>query len=465
MTGPASSDDKSPPAGAIRQSGPGIPAAHADAVRAFEEGDMAQALSLLDRACIQVPDYYPSLVLRGRIFLLVGDGAKAEQDFSRCLTLMPESLTARLGLGLAQFQTGARESALHNFRDLVGRHCDAWQGYGSIADICADESERLAALEAMRDCLVRLVETAGRMDLLAACADAHINMRAPEDAARLLDRFVGLLPDKARQHDLRARAAYFSGDFTRALHHKIQSFLETGPEHVAGARALNGLDPAKTMDAIAGLCARLGEAGLILVPLSGTLLGLVRSGAVLPQDRDVDIGYIRPSNVRADPVDLIRAAPDLLLNRHARRGDRYLPVMCGQTSVDLFRLDRTDGYFVFSLSDRPGDVQWRVPVFDPGEPGASGLRLPAPGEARACLRALYGPGWQVPDPCFASAVSSPALWQVSPHVRAYYAVHRARTALIQSVPDRARGLLAQSPLPIPTGAARLQEFLTRPSGA
>ena len=70
--------------------------------------------------------------------------------------------------------------------------------------------------------------------------------------------------------------------------------------------------------------------------------------------------------------------------------------------------------------------------------------LPEP--AGQYLSGLYGDMWQSPDPGFASVISSPALFAVSPYVRAYYSVARARKYRMTGQHAKADALLAQSPI-------------------
>jgi hypothetical protein len=68
-----------------------------------------------------------------------------------------------------------------------------------------------------------------------------------------------------------------------------------------------------------------------------------------------------------------------------------------------------------------------------------------PDPAETYLAECYGPGWHIPDPGFASAISSPALHNTSPYAIAYLALARACICLLTGNGEKAAALLQQIP--------------------
>lgn len=434
--------------------------AYAQAVHLIRTGDISIGMRRLNEALVCDPGHMPSRLLLGRVLLHLAQADEALTVFTFVLRKKPHCESALLGQSIAYARLGRRDEALETVRHLVRIAPDSWRGFNSLADLTPIEGERLEALAASQAILSRKLCSDRNPGLIEAAAKAWITLRRPDLAGCLLDARSGEIPDAATAHDLRARAAYFAGDYASAFASKVKSLHALTPDHIPAVPIQMKLETGRAENALKSLTFLLRESGLIPVPMAGTLLGLYRNGRLLDQDRDVDIGLIPSPGCRADPVDLVREHPGLLLERHARRGDRYLPVLWDGISIDLFRLDRAGEYFSFGFSDRPGDVQWRIPVFQSGPEDERGLSSLSPDTASACLRALYGPAWRVPDPYFASVVQSPALWNVALHVRAYYAAHRARAALLQADPVKARALLARAPLPIPLDQARHPDLWT-----
>ena len=424
------------------------------AAQRLQSGDTASGLQCLNTALDRDSGHLPSRLLLGRVLLHLHKPGEALTAFTFVLGQAPDCEAALLGQGIAYARLSQHDEALQTFRHLVRIQPDSWRGYNSLADLTPDDDERLGALAASQIILSRQMVSDRPPRLIEAAAKAHIALRRPDLARRLLQARSGEISDAAAAHDLQARAAYFAGDYPSAFASKVKSLHAITPHHLLAVPKQMKWEPGRAEIALRSLSSLLRQSGLVPVPIAGTLLGLYRNGRLLDQDRDVDIGLILPPGCRTDPVDLVRAQPGLLLERHARRGDRYLPLLWDGVGIDLFRLDRDGAYYSFGFSDRPGDVQWRIPAFHAGPEDERGLSRLPPDSAHACLRALYGPSWRVPNPYFASVVQSPALWNVSLHVRAYYAAHRARAALLQADPDKARALLARAPLPIPLDQAR-----------
>jgi hypothetical protein len=199
------------------------------------------------------------------------------------------------------------------------------------------------------------------------------------------------------------------------------------------------------MGALLKLCSLLEAGGFQPFLVAGTLLGLVRSGRLLAHDRDIDIGLLRSDTGDNDVVDYIRTHPDLMLPRAARPGDRYVGLTVDRIAADIFVFDQTSIGMVCGFSDLPGDIQWRHTPFRLRNTHLGGHNFRIPDPAETYLSECYGHRWHVPDPGFASALSSPALHNTSPHAIAYLALARARTCLLAGNSEKAAALLQQIP--------------------
>ena len=422
------------------------------------------ARSWLMRVSQESPDYQAARFLLGRVLLQLNDPHTSVRIFQALIGHSPETETYRLALCMALLKTGDAEAALQACYDLVRVRPECWKAWNSIADITPDEAARLDALQSSLDILSQLCAIPSpSQSLLRACFEAQLNLRQADRALDFARTRYEQFQDPCLAHDLCDRAAYFGGRFALAFHDKIRSLLTLRPKHVChGQTDRQRLSEGQAGPAIHRICTLLRQAGLVPVPLAGTLLGLYRDRRLLKTDRDVDIGILGLDTTDTDMVDIVRKAPELLLNRYARPGDRYLPLTVNGTSIDLFRMDPCGKDLVFGFSNQPGDIEWRLskPASHPAE--ASGLARLSPADAGIWVRQLYGPGWKVPDPYFSSVVHSPALWNTSPHVRAYYAVHRARMALRQGQVRKARAILDRSPIPVPLSGCECPQLWSEP---
>ncbi|WP_373008585.1 hypothetical protein [Hyphomonas sp.] len=407
-------------------------------------GDAIPSLRLANRL---QPGRIPIVLSLATAWLRAGQADMALACFNEVLGLDPTELQAQHGRGLALDALDKRDEALAAFRAVTSASRDAWASWQSIADITPVEDERIHAIEQAADALVRLCSSgqpAAR--LFTSCAAALLDAHRASAAIAFITRYAARLPGVAKVHDCLARARYESGDFREALYHKQSAVsLRRGTEcgHPLACFSTEG-----AVDALDCMAEILGAAGIPFFLAAGTLLGFYRSGQPLAHDRDVDIGILASPDGMEDVARIIREHPDLCLARRARPGDRYFALTLLGISVDIFIYEPKGGCLECGLGRANGDVAWRFTPFGLKAVNFKDRTCNIPDNPERYLAETYGPGWQTPDRGFASAISSPALFQVDPYTRAYYALSRADKALKRGDSKKAAALLRQSPVPV-----------------
>lgn len=374
----------------------------------------------------------------------------ALEAFDSLLTDHPNNTGALQGRGLCLHLRGDIPGALDAFRRTVAADPLSWRCWQSIADITPHEDERVHAIEGAADALIVRCEAGpAPPPLLAALTTALIDARQPGRAARILEtRTASDSPDPLLLR-ARARALYHSGDYGAA-------FLEAARLwHAVRACPPPGTPPrpflpAEATKILTEVRALLSAAGVESFLIAGTLLGFHRNGGPLPHDRDIDLGVFRTGDGGPDIAGILRAAPGILLPRIARPGDRYFGLMHKGVAIDIFVHERSGSHILAGVSHTPGDLQWRFSDFSLTPVCYAGQTWTIPSDPGRYLDESYGPAWRSPDTGFASAVSSPALHNTSPHVRGYYAVMRAIRALVTGDSPKAAALIAASPVPLPS---------------
>lgn len=163
----------------------------------------------------------------------------------------------------------------------------------------------------------------------------------------------------------------------------------------------------RLLDRTERLLADLEGLGIHAYICSGTLLGAVRGGRLLPHDDDVDLGYLTHDS---DPADI--ALGSFRLQRGLERlgyvvvkhSHAHLQVMFlmpdGGTEhyIDIFTAFFRDGEFAQPFAMRGGVLS--TDMLPLGEVELEGRRFPAPARPESWLEACYGPGWRTPDPAF-----------------------------------------------------------------
>lgn len=377
-----------------------------------------------------------------------GETGAALEAFERLLISHPGHTGALHGRGLCLHMAGDLQGALDAFRTALATDPHAWRVWRSIADITPHEDERIHAIEGAADALLVLCQEASPpAGLLAELATALIEARRPARALRALQAHAGLNGEDGTLIRARARALYHGGAYEAAFREAARLLRRLETSQPAEARC-SRFEPAPATEALIGIRDLLAAAGVECFLMAGTLLGFHRDGGLLPHDRDVDIGVFRTPDGGPDIAGILRSAPGILLPRIARPGDRYFGLRHKGVAIDIFLHDRAGSHVLAGFSPMPGDIQWRFTGFGLAPARYAGQDWTVPSDPDRYLAESYGPGWQTPDPRFASAVSSPALFGVSPHACAYYAVMRAIRALTTGDTAKAAALIANSPVPL-----------------
>ena len=149
--------------------------------------------------------------------------------------------------------------------------------------------------------------------------------------------------------------------------------------------------------------AALTSFGLTPWIMGGTLLGPVRSGALLPHDDDADVGYV---SAHEHPVDV--ALESFALQRFLeqaghtviRYGATQMQVLFPEQEGTAFHVDIFGGFYRDEMFMQPFHVRAPIPrdTFENlAEITIEGWAFAAPNPPERWLEANYGPTWRIPD--------------------------------------------------------------------
>lgn len=410
-------------------------------------GRYLDALAWFRSAATLRPSDLQTLAALGATSLRAGLPEASLDVFNGILRLDPAHGAAWHGKGVSLSHLGEREAALTAFRDAVRHDPTAWASWRSIADLTTNEDERLHAVQASAEALSHLCRNpAAPPRLHLKCVDALVHAHQFQKASDFIIKNWSRFPDESTAYDRLARTRYRLGDFRNAFTFMTEALGRIPPDKIPTSPAKAPFSQNGALRALCEIGDVLEAHGVAFFLASGTLLGFVRNGGPLGHDRDVDIGICVEQPGVPDIAGILRAHPTILLPTSARPGDRYFAVRCQGIAVDIFLHDRSHGAVSFGFSHTPGDIQWRLAPFGLTSAKFHGRNWMLPDPAGQYLSGLYGVAWQSPDLGFASVISSPALFAVSPYARAYYSVARARKYRMTGHHAKANALLAQSPI-------------------
>lgn len=156
--------------------------------------------------------------------------------------------------------------------------------------------------------------------------------------------------------------------------------------------------------------AQLAKAGIHAFATSGTLLGLVREGGLLPFDKDLDIGLPFAEMQAATTLLLqsgwqIAATPQGMVNPVMLHDGRGLSLdLCGFVAEQDTGMALGGFWLQGSLADWQRVTQY--PVLHLKQEDRPVGTVWAVADADAWLAALYGDDWRTPDPDFDTVVAA-----------------------------------------------------------
>ena len=228
----------------------------------------------------------------------------------------------------------------------------------------------------------------------------------------------------------RVQAALLAGDL-EAMHDRLVDVLDALAEVTRSGLvprqqrpALPPFDEPRMRALVAQLLAAFHAAGCHVFPYAGTLLGLVRDGRLLPDDKDADLGvWLEDFSLAARLLQQwgLQRATDVPPFANVAT---YVDPGSG-TSVDLFGLRRDPVHARVEggvwLYGRPASHQrvLLLPWFELVARAGDGDAAWWPAQPEVLLEALYGPGWRTPQPEWDSLVSNRSLQELNLHWRCW----------------------------------------------
>ncbi|MNH78017.1 LicD family protein [compost metagenome] len=183
----------------------------------------------------------------------------------------------------------------------------------------------------------------------------------------------------------------FKGDVTKSIFPYI--ITEHGYK-----RSLASRDQAQVWKQIRQTVDVLQEEGIDSFANSGTLLGLIREGSLLPHDDDADLGILVPGDDLEQIVSNIMKLFVALARRgmisawHVEHGCKHIALK-SDVPVDLFPAWVLEG----QLYAYPHGVIEPAVVQPLSLLSIEGQSIPVPEDSESFLELCYGPGWRTPD--------------------------------------------------------------------
>jgi hypothetical protein len=287
--------------------------------------------------------------------------------------------------------------------------------------------------EKMAVALRRLIEMApvGQevivRSLQAELAEYWLKAREAVPASIAISKFRqghALLSPQVSVLDTRRRL--LAGDLEGAIHSMAEliehlsendiSELKDGRDDRADVTGDNrDFDPEAAADTLRFVNAALRKKGLRPFLMSGTLLGYLRDGRIMPHDKDVDIGIIGWEH-QYDVAQALADTGRFRIDFFELKGNRtflFAPKdVHNQIAIDIFFYHDKGDHFLHGINFNIGYLQnFRFSKFNLKEIEFLGEKFWIPDNSAQNLSENYG-DWQTPLPGYVVTVESPAICDI-----------------------------------------------------
>lgn len=238
-----------------------------------------------------------------------------------------------------------------------------------------------------------------------------LELNRASEASELVDAWISEGEPGAQLVNAAASVKRQTGELPRACELYRQSLgklIQQPPRPDNSQKDAEGdFDVERHEDTLWEVLAQLKAAGVQAFPYSGTLLGLVRDGQLLPFDKDVDLG-IPFNQMKAAAACMKANGWREINNSFGLSSPRAFSHPKKGLAIDVFAFfydadtDTTQTGFVmkgipFEWSYLQAYPKLELEVQQSPHGAVWGLKRP-----EEFLEALYGPGWRYPDPYFAA---------------------------------------------------------------
>lgn len=398
----------------------------------FAQGHYDQVASRAREMTRRWPDHGFGWKALGGVLHRTGRPAEALPPMERAVALMPGDAGAHCILGVLLSDLGRKEEAEASYRQSLALDPDL-----------ADTHTNLGALH----------NTRGRY-------------RESETALR---RAIALQPDHLEAHNNLGNTLLRQGRLDEAetllgstLQLLRQLWVDQPDRQPFAAPAV--MDPGAAHLALRDARSQLLGANLPFFLSHGTLLGLMRQGELLPNDKDLDIGM--PWEV--DRHRLLTVMQEGGWHEHLRnqfplddtQRQYHIALYHQPTGVamDVWFHQADGDHLLSGFHWHPHPVQSRPRRFTIGTLEWSGWAWPIPSPPEQYLTDYYGPDWRTPDPGFDSLLSNPCATPVSRPIRRLFGYQHLIRALRQGEWPKALSLCHQL-LAVQADDPRIRELI------
>ena len=375
----------------------------------YKVHDRDSAVDTYSQILTRVPNSVEAHIKLATILTEKAEYDKAIEHFNIAKSYNKNNYQIYNNLALCYKQTGDFISAEKNFKKAINLKPKDYHIYLNLALLMMDDNRVFEAIKLIEEALKI---SPSKIEILNILGTSYLMVYKTNKAFEIANKALNIDPNSPKIYQLLGEIYIRKGELDKALDSLCHS-LELYLKNLKNTKIILPPSSAKYMDtknaklALKKLYKIFTEKNMKIFLSSGTLLGIVRDGDILPYDKDLDLGL--DWKVSRDLVKKTLEEIGFKISKRTQEDDKWLITGVDRkngVTVDIFFYKKLKDKIVYGFNGKPYPILWEFPHFELSTIEYNGDKWFIPSPYEVYCETMYGENWKTPISNFDTIISS-----------------------------------------------------------
>jgi len=408
--------------------------------------DRDSAMDTLNQILSRVPNSVDIRVKIANIFTEKGEYDSAIKHYNIAKSYSPNNFQIFNNLGICYKQQGKTLPAEKYFKKALKIKPYDYHLSINLAILMNDEDKYQEAIRIINEALKLNPK---ELDLYMILGLSYIGIYQYDKAMKTAQKALDIRPNSSMIHHLVGEVYMKQGELKKALD-SLHTSLNYYLRDLEKAKIINPpaiskyMNPQNAKIVLKKVYKAFKEKNIDIFLSSGTLLGIVRDGDILPHDKDMDIGV--DWDVPRELVEEILIEIGFRMQNLSTKDKEWLVTGADKemgVTVDFFFYKKLSDKTVYGFHGEPYPILWEFPHFELSTIEYNGDQWLIPSPYEMYCRTMYGEDWTIPNANYDTIISSSNLVKESEPLAICYGIVRLIDNIKRSNYKKAKGYCTQ----------------------
>ena len=412
----------------------------------YQVNDKESAMDTLTQIINRVPNSVDVRIKIANILTEKGEYNSAIKHYNIAKKYAPNNSRIFNNLGLCYKQKGDAEPSEKNFKKALSLNPNDYHIYSNLALLFIDENRYEDAIKVINSALKINPK---EMDLYMTLGLCYIGLYRYSQAMEVAKKALNINPNASKIHHLVGEIYMKQGELKKALD-SLHTSLECYLQDLENAKIIKPPVISRYMNTenakivLKKVYKVFKEKNIKIFLSSGTLLGIVRDGDLLPYDKDMDIGV--DWDVSRELVEETLKEIGFKIQYSSAKDREWLVTGADRelgVTVDFFFYKKLQNKTVYGFHGEPYPILWEFPHFELSTIEYNGDKWLIPSPYEVYCETMYGENWRTPISNYDTMLSSSNLVKESETLAICYGIARLIDNIKRSNYKKAKGYCEQ----------------------